>query len=188
MEDLFQFLVFLAFIFFALLGGGRKKKRPPTSTRSGSGGTATRERPGQTRRPPMDPGEIERILRQELGLPVPAPPQVPEPTPEPARRPEYTALPEPEPVSHREPEGQPPSLRQPEQTAWAAGLARRPTSLEVASRARPAEHARFHELYVEPSEPATVAGPAGPEISRAELRRLVIWREILGPPVGLRDG
>lgn len=56
----------------------------------------------------------------------------------------------------------------------------------------PSDHAAFHRRLATRSAPVQVersgTRPAVRAGSRADLRRAVVWREILGPPVALRDG
>jgi len=56
----------------------------------------------------------------------------------------------------------------------------------------PSDHAAFHRRLATQSAPAQVERPkarrAAMAGTRKDLRRAVVWREILGPPVSLRDG
>ena len=56
----------------------------------------------------------------------------------------------------------------------------------------PSDHAAFHRRLATQSAPVQVersgTRPAVRAGTRADLRRAVVWREILGPPVSLRDG
>ncbi len=172
MDDLFQVMIVLGIIIFGLLGGRKKKPRqqrpagPTTRPRQPAGGGPPRQQPTL----PPNLQEIERILRQGMGLPT----QVPRP-----QRPEE---PEEPPVKMAaEPE---------EPGVWQAGLDRQAQTAETLEPAGGASHERFHEQYLERgkplSAPATVTRMEGPQFSNAELQRLIVWREILGPPLGLR--
>ncbi|MCH7876474.1 MAG: hypothetical protein IH965_14425 [Gemmatimonadetes bacterium] len=197
MDDLFQVMIVLGIIIFGLLGGRKKKPRqqrpagPTTRPRQPAGGGPPRQQPTQ----PPNLQEIERILRQGMGLPT----QVPTP-----QRPQEQEGP---PVTVAD-EAQEPGVWQAgldrrAQTAetlepaaeepgvWQAGLDRPAQTLETLEPAGGTSHERFHKKYLELGEPlpppATVTPMEGPQFSKADLRRLIVWREILGPPLGLRQ-
>ena len=67
---------------------------------------------------------------------------------------------------------------------WIAGRDQGAESLETLEEAGGASHKRFHALYARPPEPATT--PTRPEFRNADLRRAMVWSEILGPPVSER--
>lgn len=56
----------------------------------------------------------------------------------------------------------------------------------------PSDHAAFHRRLATQSAPAQVERPTARRAAmagtRKDLRRAIVWREILGPPVSLRDG
>lgn len=56
----------------------------------------------------------------------------------------------------------------------------------------PSDHVAFHRRLAAQSAPVQVERPKGRHAVMAgttkDLRRAVVWREILGPPVALRDG
>ncbi len=56
----------------------------------------------------------------------------------------------------------------------------------------PSDHAAFHRRLASQSAPVQVertgSRPAVRAGTREDLRRAIVWREILGPPVSLRDG
>lgn len=67
---------------------------------------------------------------------------------------------------------------------WAAGLGRPQESLETLEEAGAASHERFHARHLD-SPPVVAPGPEAPDTAR--LRQAIIWSEILGPPMALRE-
>lgn len=74
--------------------------------------------------------------------------------------------------------------REPESAAWTAGIERAAESLETLEEAGGKSHQRFHARYPDAPPPAAEPAHAGP--TTAQLRRAIIWSEILAPPVSLR--
>jgi hypothetical protein len=69
--------------------------------------------------------------------------------------------------------------------SWSAGSRRAAESLETLEEAGGASHKRFHALY--DRQPAFVQKkPAPRAIAIADVRRAIVWSEILGPPVSER--
>ena len=114
---------------------------------------------------------------------------------EPAPEPEPTSEPEPEPTSEPEPE----PTSEP-QTAWEAGLSIRPTTAvpeksPVPDRSR--EVAARLKKDATPAPEFQVKGTEGERTGRLEwlfggkdpeaLRKAVLIREVLGPPLALRE-
>jgi hypothetical protein len=72
-----------------------------------------------------------------------------------------------------------------ETARWGEGRAREAESLETLEEAGGASHVRFHSLYDRQPD----APPRAPEratFRNADVRRAVIWSEILSPPVSER--
>jgi hypothetical protein len=200
--DLLELLFVAAFILFGLLGG-RKKKRVPTPTprsrprpdlRSAADRTAVRQPPtahAPAGAAPRGRSDQERLLRELEGLltgrpvrpepePAPAPGSMEDfPEPEEARSLESLAPEEPSPWEEAK-------ARVPDVTdRWRAGRERPAETLETLEEAGGASHDRFHALY---DRPPDVAQPTGtpPAFPTSDIRRAVIWSEILGPPVSQR--
>lgn len=185
--DLFEILFVIAFILFGILGG-RKKKPDARPTR--------RPRPEPRPRPDRRPERVQRagqdaILRELealLGGRRPEPP-APRPAPMPA-----DLVPDPDEARSLE------TLEVEETAAWEEGLerssstetarwlegtTRRAATLETLEGAGEASHERFHGRY-ELSAPARVTRRQGPDFDLQDVRRAIVWAEILGPPVSLR--
>lgn len=157
--DLFELLFVLAIILFGLLGG--KKKKPPERRTTGSAPSRGPEAfpAGTGVAVPDEPGfdDLARELDRVLRG---------------QSRPEFEPAPPsevPEPAGVR-------SLEEP----------------DIDSDER---HRRFHEQYISPLAPPAPLmrspvpgrpGLPGTALERIPLRQAVIWREILGPPKGLR--
>jgi hypothetical protein len=202
--DLLELLFVAAFILFGLLGGRKKKRpaspvpRPRPELRSRPDRTAV-ARPGAPRggrapAPRAAGTEQDRLLRELesllTGRPIP-----PEPPPAPARAP-VRELPDPDEARSLESlEAEAPSrweeaaTRATEATEgtarWRAGRTRAVESLETLEEAGGASHERFHALYDRPPEPAEPRGTQ-PMFPAGDMRRAIIWSEILGPPVSER--
>jgi hypothetical protein len=197
--DLFEILFVVAFILFGLLGGRKKKPgagqpqrpRQPPRTRP-----APRRFPERSTgsRPPGPETAQDALLRELEGLltgrrpaPVEAPPEW---APTSADR-----IPDPEEARSLE------SLEDEASATWEAGLeraeevrdparwtegmSRGATSLETLEEAGEKSHVRFHERY-DTSAPAPAPAPEGPGYDLSDVRRAVVWSEILGPPVSQR--
>ena len=194
--DLFEILFVIAFILFGLLGG-RKKKRPQPprpqprarqrpAPRPAPDRTATAQRPGAARS--GGTGQ-DRLLRELEGLLTGRPVQ---------REPELESRPVsmeglPEPDEARSLEALDPEVPSSWEEAkarsadvtdrWRAGRARGAQTLETLEAAGGKSHERFHRLYDRPAEEAEAGGAAFPT---GDMRRAIIWAEILGPPVSER--
>jgi hypothetical protein len=196
--DLLEILFVAAFILFGLLGG--RKKRPPQGTpparpRPQRWAPAARRAPGSqptTARAPAT--DQNRLLRELEGLLTGRPVQR---EAEPASVTSGTAdLPDPdearslESLEIEEGGGWEEGLERTSETAgtarWTAGHDRGAESLETLEAAGGASHKRFHSLYDRPPEPVkTKAVP--PAFPGTDVRRAMVWSEILAPPVSLRD-
>ena len=185
--DLFEILFVLAFILFGILGG--RKKKPDTRTRR-----PPAARPGPQRRSPRRRERVQRagqdaILRELEAL---LGGRRPEPTaPRPAPMP-TDLVPDPdearslETFEVEETDAWDEGLeRTPGTATWAEGADRRAATLETLESAGEASHERFHKRY-ELSAPARVTRRQGPDFDLQDVRRAVVWAEILGPPVSLR--
>jgi hypothetical protein len=196
--DLFEILFILAFILFGLLGGRRKKKP--------GAGEAQRPRP----RPVPRPSPERSTARQRSAPPETAPDallreleglltgRAPRPV---EQESEWAPVPSdrvPDPVEARSLE----SLEVDETALWGEGLERaseaRDTArwtegknraartLETLEEAGEASHRRFHERY--DFSTRTEPRPArGSTLDVRDVRRAVVWSEILGPPVSMRE-
>jgi hypothetical protein len=68
---------------------------------------------------------------------------------------------------------------------WSAGSTRAAESLETLEEAGGASHKRFHALYDRQPDPVPTK-PAPRVFGIADVRRAMVWSEILGPPVSER--
>jgi hypothetical protein len=198
--DLLEVLFVVAFILFGLLGGRKKRPQqgtPPARPRpQGRAPLARRTPPGPqptTARAPAR--EQDRLLRELEGLLTGRRPVRSEP--EPARMPSSTLdVPDPdearslESIDIDEAGGWDEGLERTSETAgtarWSAGSARAAESLETLEAAGGASHKRFHALYDRPPEPVKQK-PVPPAFPGTDVRRAMVWSEILAPPVSLRD-
>lgn len=196
--DLFEILFVIAFILFGILGG--RKKKP---------GAGEPQRPRPRPRPVPRPSPERATARQRSAPPETAPDallreleglltgRAPRPV---EQEVEWAPVPSdqvPDPVEARSLE----SLEVEETALWGAGLERaseaRDTArwtegrnraartLETLEEAGEASHRRFHERYdfsTRP-EPRTAGGSV---FDVRDVRRAVVWSEILGPPVSQR--
>jgi hypothetical protein len=201
--DLFELLFVIAFILIGILGGRRKKpeaqqqlplprSRPrpaprPVPGRGSVGHLAQRPRPAS-------PQTAQDALLQELeGLltgrrPIPVEDQ-------PRKVPTSSEVPEPEEARSLESlaveeaavwtEGRERASEVRDSPRWAEGREREAGSLETLEEAGEASHKRFHERYgvAARMEPPTSRGPT---FDVQDVRRAIVWSEILGPPVSLR--
>jgi len=198
--DLLELLFVAAFILFGLLGG-RRKKRPATpaqrprqrpAPRAGADRPPVRSPAARAPAPTARGGtEQDRLLRELEGLltgrPVP-------PVPEPAQTPgPMGELPDPDEarslesleVESRSTWDE--AIERPAEVmdVWRAGRARAAETLETLEEAGEASHRRFHTLYDRQPE---IVQPrrTEPAFRTADIRRAIIWSEILGPPVSER--
>lgn len=157
MGDFVELLIAMAVIALGILSGTKKKKKPPAAGRTSPPAS---HGGGGDRAGAVTPQDIERILRME----IPGLQAEPEPEPEPVQQPAPTAAPE---------------------SSWQAGLHRPARTVETLERAGGASHERFHDTYM--VDPTSTSAPETPsEPSMDEVRRAIIWKEILDPPVGMR--
>jgi hypothetical protein len=199
--DLFEILFVLAFVLFGLLGGRKKRpqqSRPPVSrplpVPRSTGSPSPALRP-PTMRPVASRAERRQdaLLRELEGLLGGRPPapvsRAPEPLvihvpdPEEARTLESLEVEE----TARWHEGVERAVGSAETARWEAGRAREGETLETLEEAGEASHDRFHEKYGPLTMPAPAA-EAAPTFRTLDLRRAVLWSEILGPPVSERYG
>ena len=201
--DLLEILFVAAFILFGLLGGRKKRPqqrtppaRPRPQTRAPGGQPTARRVPVPRPQPTIThqrAPDQDRLLRELEGLLTGRP--VSEPTPASVSSP-MRDMPDPDEAQSLESleieegagaweEG----LERTSDTAgtarWSAGTARAAESLETLEEAGGASHKRFHALY--DRQPAFVQKkPAPRAIAIADVRRAIVWSEILGPPVSER--
>jgi hypothetical protein len=204
--DLFELLFVIAFILIGLLGGRKKKpradqprprrlprERPMPRPAPPARPTAGRIAPSRTRMEP--PTAQEALLRELEGLltgrrPAPAetelmwapPPSDRVPDPEEARSLET--------LESEEAAGWEEGLdRAPEEIRdtprWAEGRDQQAASLETLEEAGEASHIRFHQKYAASAGPQPM-GQRAPSFDLAEVRRALVWSEILGAPVSMR--
>jgi len=203
--DFFELLFVIAFILFGILGGKKKKPgagqpqvpRPRTRPRPAPRPTPDRSPAGRYPQPtPRASSETAQdvLLRELEGLltgrgPVPVEQDEPRWSPTSSDR-----VPDPEEARSLE------SLEVEETAVWEEGLERasevrdtprwtegrdRPAaSLETLEEAGAASHDRFHERYDFTVQAKRAA--RGPTFDVVDMRRAVIWTEILGPPVSER--
>jgi len=202
--DLFEILFVVAFILFGILGGRKKKPgasqtggtRPRLPGRASVSGPPTARRPQATQDALLR--ELEGLLTgrrpadQPSWAPIPSH-QVPDPTE--ARSletldAEETATWEAglqraseEAVTWEE--GLQRASKVQETPSWLAGQRRPTASLETLQEAGEAEHDRFHERYDVRSRPPTSEAHR-PTFDMRDIRRAVVWSEILGVPVSMR--
>jgi len=204
--DLFEILFVVAFILFGILGGRKKKPgasqtggtrpRPPMPGRTSSSGAPTARRPQTTQ---------DALLRELEGLltgrpPAEPPPWAPVPghrVPDPTEARSLETLDADETATWEEglrrgseetatwEEGLERAAKVQETPSWLAGQRRPTASLETLQGAGEAEHDRFHERYDVRSRPPT-SGARRPTFDMQDIRRAVVWSEILGTPVSMR--
>lgn len=186
--DLLEILFVVAFILFGVLGG--RKKKPQPRSRPAPRPRPPRPQPGS--RPEQSPQRAQDAMLRELeallGGAPPDPPRRSAPTPfdrvpDPAEARSLETL-EVEETSSWE-EGLDQAAEITVTTAWSEGRNRGAGTLETLEGAGEASHDRYHERY-QLSKPATVTPRQGPAFSLQDVRRAVIWAEILGPPVSQR--
>jgi hypothetical protein len=183
-DDLLQLIFAAALILFGLLGSRKKKPTQQPPRRRPAPAARPAPPPARTARPvppmrsaappaaaPQPRDALLEQLQRMLGGQVEAEPLEEE-------RPEAVSL-EATDVEERRQRVEGTSAR------WAAGLDRGAESLETLEEAGESSHARFHARLQATSAPAAIQ-EADPAIAR--LRRAIIWSEILGPPVSMRDG
>jgi hypothetical protein len=195
--DLLELLFVAAFILFGLLGGRKKRPQQPMP-RPRQRPEVPRSRPPVVRRPQAPPARAgapgtdqERLLRELEGLltgrpvrvePVPVPsPMGDTPDPEEARSLESLE----DETSDRWEEGLERATEAAETARWTAGREQQAESLETLEEAGGASHVRFHSLYDRQPD-APPRPPQRATFRNADVRRAVIWSEILGPPVSER--
>jgi len=194
--DLLEILFVAAFILFGLLGSRKKRPqqgRPPTRPRPQPRTPVARRAPPRSQPTARASGtDQERLLRELEGLltgrPVsePAPASGPSPMrdmPDPDEAQSLESLEIEEGASAWE-EG----LERASETgtaSWSAGSTRAAESLETLEEAGGASHKRFHALY--DRQPDFVQKKPAPRVfGVADVRRAIVWSEILGPPVSER--
>jgi hypothetical protein len=201
--DLFELLFVIAFILFGILGG-RKKKRPgagqqqlprPRPRLRPAPRPAPERFPGARRPPPATPQTPKDALLRELeGLLTgqrPAPVEV-EPAWVPASSDRVPDPDEARSLESLEDEGSAAWEEGLEQASdirdtpgWAKGRDREAGTLETLEEAGETSHQRFHERYAIAPR-AESRAPRGPIFDIKDIRRAIVWSEILGPPVSLR--
>jgi len=161
------------------------------------------QRGGGTQAPEAEPGagadlqapglpdDLKDLIAEELGINLERRPRVeekediavaedlrPEPT---VAHPQRRPRPVPEPVEVT-PAGPVISLEE-------QGMLERGEAVSLETQRTPAQHERFHRLYVGTSEELSVTRRRGARLperaSWSPLRKAVIWSEIFGPPKGL---
>jgi hypothetical protein len=190
--DFFEILFVLAFILFGILGG-RKKKPNATQTGGARPRPPIRGRPSPPRSPTgRRPQSTQDALLRELeGLltgrrPTDQPPWSPVPghqVPDPAEARSLETLDAEETDTWEE--GLRRASEVQETSRWMAGQERPAASLETLQGAGKPEHDRFHDLYDVASRPPTSSAHR-PTFDLQDVRRAVIWSEILGTPVSMR--
>ena len=199
--DLFELLFVLAFILFGILGGRKKKgagqrQLPQPRPRPRPASRPAPERSSLARRPPPATSQTPKdaLLRELEGFltgqrPVPA-------RVEPAWVPASSdRIPDPEEARSLE------SLEDEGSAAWEEGLERSSEvggtplwaegrdqeagTLETLEEAGEGSHQRFHERYAIAARVESRT-PRGPTFDVQDVRRAIVWSEILGPPVSLR--
>lgn len=187
--DLFEILFVVAFILFGILGGRKKKPGAGQTPRSRP---QRPPRPRTARQQAGGPGTTQDALLRELeGLltgrrpveesswqPVPSP-DVPDPSE--ARSLETLEV---EETAAWE-EGLDRAAVVQDTARWMAGRDRGAKSLETLEGAGEASHTRFHQRYNLTAEAPARAEPAA-RFAMGEIRRAVVWAEILGKPVSMR--
>jgi hypothetical protein len=195
--DFFELLFVIAFILFGILGGRKKKPgagqpqvpRPRPAPDRSPAGRHPQPPPRAGSEPSQDAllRELEGLLTGRRPLPV----EQDEPRWSPASS---DRVPDPEEARSLE------SLEVEETAVWEEGLERasevrdtarwtegrdRPAaSLETLEEAGEASHERYHERYDFTVQAERAA--RGPTFDVRDVRRAVIWSEILGPPVSER--
>ena len=183
-DDLLQLVFAAVLILFGLLGGRKKKptqqpphRRPtqpvrpaPPPTRTARAAPQMRSAPPRPAAPRQRDALIEQLQRM-LGGQVEAEPLE-------VDVPEAVSL-EATDVEERRQRVEGTSAR------WAAGLERGAESLETLEEAGASSHARFH-ARLQATAPAPPVAAAQIDPATARLRHVIIWSEILGPPVSLR--
>jgi len=200
--DLFELLFVVAFILFGILGGRKKKpgagqrQLPQPRPRPRPAPRPVPERSPLARRsPPAAPPtaqdallrELEGLLTGQRPAPVEAEPEWVStssdrvPDPEEARsleslEAETSAVWEEGLERASETSGTP---------RWAEGRDREAGTLETLEEAGEGSHKRFHERYAIAAR-AESRSPRSPTFDMNEVRRAIVWSEILGPPVSVR--
>ncbi len=186
----FSGLLLLGFLWllFNLLGKGRQKGRPP-----GRVGTLPTATPPGRRGPTQREGsrleallrEFERALEQAGASPGPQGRRSPSPLPGAEEVEERDTLEAAPVIVSLEQDVARPGRRPVSQDEDADRLvARRIAAAEARSGPLTrADHAAFDTRIRQEPADATAVRSLSPE----ELRRAIVWRELLGPPVGLRD-
>jgi hypothetical protein len=203
--DLLEILFVAAFILFGLFGS--RRKRPPTQT------PASRPRPrlppGQQSPPGARTTSPRDLFLQELenlmsGRPAGSAPASPPTTtprshrPAPSQTRETLEAPETarweEGLERAAEVGESPAwlagerqaaAESQDSTLWEQGIERKPKTLETLEEAGEAAHDRFHEQYDMHAAAPSVRSDA-PSFRVSQLRRALVWSEILGPPVSQR--
>ena len=200
--DLLEILFVAAFILFGLLGGRKKRPqqrtppaRPRPQTRAPGGQPTARRVPVPRPQPTIThqrAPDQDRLLRELEGLLTGRP--VSEPTPASVSSP-MRDMPDPDEAQSLESldlqegagaweEG----LERASETGtarWSAGSTRAVESLETLEAAGGASHRRFHALYDRQPDPVPTK-PTPRVFGIADVRRAIVWSEILGPPVSER--
>ncbi len=183
---LIELLIILAIILFGLFG---KKKRPPIEEEEMEGMPPPRQpEPGRAgRQAPQRRAPRSRVPQpttQQRAEPPRRPVPAPEPRPEPIPTigPDLGSLAEEldRLLRHR---AEPEPLPEP--------IYERPIiSLEETEIDDEERHRIFHERLAETHAPPRVIRRRGPgltlDLDRDQIRQAIVWREVLGPPVGLR--
>ncbi len=163
MDDFVQLLI-AAIVAIGWMFGAKKKKGPtPDRTSPPASRKGVPDRSGT-----VTAQDIERILRMEIpGIQVEEEPEA-ELEPELVQQLPTPLIPAPTAVP---------------ESSWQAGIRRSALTVETLESAGAARHERFHQMYVDrPADtPETGTGP-----SMDEVRRAIIWKEILDPPVSSR--
>jgi len=198
--DLFELLFVLAFILFGILGGRKKKPgagqrqlprpRPRPVSRPAPERSPVARRPAPaTSQAPKDVllRELEGLLTGQRPVPVEA---------EPAWAPASSdRVPDPEEARSLESledegsaaweEGLERTSEIREAARWTEGRAQEAGTLETLEESGEGSHQRFHERYAVAARPESRSS-RGPTFDVRDVRRAVVWSEILGPPVSLR--
>lgn len=209
MEDFGAFLLFIFIVLRVLSGlrGGGQQTRPRPPGRAG-GGPQTSQRPPERSAPGADaepqtaaptsaadmiPDELWELLTGEKRRPAPAStPQPPVPAPTQAGRLEWSPVPEGADVDEEEweeewePELPPSRAPRPAVSLEVEPVIRSLEELELSPEER---HAAFHAKVAAPPVPAPRPRRGRPIRlklgDRDEMRRMMILREVLGPPKAL---
>lgn len=160
--DLFQLVIFVLIILSALFGTRRRKQKQERPAARPRHPVRHRREPGPARRPPgARPREVPTATRAQV-----------ERSWLDVLREQLEAAQGLPPV----PAPEPPHAEEAQ-------------SLETLEPAGGESHRRFHERYIEPSEPPPGAAARRPRwlpaLTPRTARQAVVWREIFGPPKGL---